>query len=155
MAEEEKGKVVGKKILSYIDKGVAASRKGLETAGKAISDFGDKSVHRIEIAQLKGKQEKTFTALGELVHQKILAGETSVSAADEEIAAKEAEIVRLAGEIEKHEEAIKEIKNAEKEKPAGEHAESEAPVEAEIVSESEDAGEAEAPAEDETPSDGQ
>ena len=38
---------IGKTILEYIDKGVEAGKKGLKTAGVAISDLGDKSVKGI------------------------------------------------------------------------------------------------------------
>ncbi|MBO4404450.1 MAG: hypothetical protein J5780_03870 [Treponema sp.] len=56
------------KILSFLERGFAASKKGLKNAGSAISDFGDKSVLRIENSQIKGKIEKNFAKLGEYAY---------------------------------------------------------------------------------------
>ena len=51
-------------LKQYIDKGVEASKKGLKTAGTAISEFGDKSVVKIDISHLKGQLEKKYQELG-------------------------------------------------------------------------------------------
>lgn len=66
-AAEEKGNSSFKnKFLKFLDSGVEASKKGINNAGKAISDFSDKSVVRIEITQLNSKLEKLYKELGKL-----------------------------------------------------------------------------------------
>ena len=43
----------GSSVLDFIDKVAESGKKGFRAAGDAISDFGDKSVIRIELGQLK------------------------------------------------------------------------------------------------------
>lgn len=60
-------KLFAKTLKQYLDKGVEASKKGLKTAGSAISEFGDKSVNKIDIVQLKSRLEKKYQELGQAV----------------------------------------------------------------------------------------
>lgn len=60
-------KLFAKTLKQYLDKGVEASKKGLKTAGSAISEFGDKSVNKIDIVQLKSRLEKKYQDLGQAV----------------------------------------------------------------------------------------
>ncbi|GEM_PF-2230218 len=83
--EEKKGSDMREKIKSYIDIGVAASQKGLKSAGKAITDFGDKSVQRIELTKLRTKEGKAFAELGKAVYKKLSSKAASVEASDEEL----------------------------------------------------------------------
>jgi len=68
MADKKNKNENWEKILSFLEKGFAASKKGLKSAGNAISNFGDKSVLRIENTQIKSKIEKRFLKLGEYVY---------------------------------------------------------------------------------------
>ncbi len=95
----------GKTILSYIDKGVEASKKGLKTAGNAISDFGDKSVNRIELTQLKGRLEKNYADLGKLAYA-ALKENTPLSSEAPETAALVQSISKNLEDIKKHEENL-------------------------------------------------
>lgn len=64
---EKKKSEFGRTLKSYLNKGVEASRKGIKSAGSAIGEFGDKSVIRLDIAQLKSKLDKELRNLGEAV----------------------------------------------------------------------------------------
>ncbi len=72
------------KFFSFLDSGVEASKKGIKSAGSAISDFGDKSVVRIELTQLNSKLEKSYKSFGELCYKKLSESET-LSNADEDV----------------------------------------------------------------------
>ena len=105
-----------KKFLGIIDSGVEASKKGIKTAGSAISDFGDKSVVRIELTQLNSKLEKTYRELGEAVARRLCTSdaadkEQSVTAQEEPIAGYLSVISTLKDEI-SHREAL--LKSEEK-----------------------------------------
>ena len=96
---------MGKKILEYIDKGVVLSQKGLKSAGKAISDFGDKSVQRIELAQLKKKLEKEYNSLGKFVCDKFSEfPDSELSSSDVKTFIEK--IDALSADIKKHEDAV-------------------------------------------------
>ena len=104
----------GKKILSIFDKGVSASKKGIQNAGTAISDFGDKSVLRIEKSQLQSKADKAYAELGKLVFSKLSGSRSAfVTASDEGIADVITTIKTLLANISKHNDAINEGKPAE------------------------------------------
>ncbi len=98
---------VGKKILEYIDKGVVLSQKGLVSAGKAISAFGDKSVQRIELAQLKRKLSKEYYSLGKFLYDKFSTFEDAeVTAADADIKAFMEKISKIQDDIKIHEDML-------------------------------------------------
>lgn len=113
---------IGKTILDYIDRGVEASKKGLKSAGNALSEFGDKSVLKIELSQLKSQLAKNYTELGKTCY-KILRGDNQG-----ELSTGNAEIVKLLDAVEKteeniakHEEALKKPKESKtKDAPAAE-----------------------------------
>ena len=87
----------------------------LDSAGNAISDFGDKSVVRIEITQLNSKLDKAYKELGRTVYEALSQGEgTSVSSGDENIASKLTGIKELLEGIEKREKALSEEKKSKK-----------------------------------------
>lgn len=116
MAEEGKKTMSewGKKILSIFDKGVSASKKGIQSAGSAISDFGDKSVLRIEKSQLQNKADKAYAELGKLVFAKLSSSRSAfVTASDEGVSDVITTIKSLLSNITKHEEAINEGKASE------------------------------------------
>ncbi len=106
---------IGRSILDYIDKGVAASKKGFKAAGEALSDFGDKSVLRVELGQLKGKKSKAIVRLGELAYSRLAENsEAALKAGDADVAELIAELVKLDANIQKHEKELA----AEQEKKA-------------------------------------
>ena len=99
---------VGKRILDFIDKGVEASKKGIHTASVAINKFGDKSVTHIELAQLKVRLEREYTAFGKTVYASLKDSEdTSVDFAQEDIAGFVTTIGTLLANIQKKEDALK------------------------------------------------
>lgn len=65
---------VWKSITEVADKVIASSKKGLESAGSAINEFGDKSVLRIELTQLKSKLGKLYKEFGEYAAESLSAG---------------------------------------------------------------------------------
>ena len=99
--DEKKSSDVREKIMSYIDIGVAASQKGLKSAGKALSDFGDKSVQRIELTKLKAKEDRAFVKLGKAVYEKLSSKTASVEASDEDLTEILAAIAQLEKDIKK------------------------------------------------------
>lgn len=72
-------KLFAKTLKQYLDKGVEASKKGLKTAGSAISEFGDKSVNKIDIVQLKSRLEKKYQELGQAVADQLSEDGISIS----------------------------------------------------------------------------
>ena len=80
---------------------------GLKSAGNAISDFGDKSVLRIELQQLKGKKNTALGELGKIAYKTFLGEEKSLSAENEEIKKIMSELKDLDSNIKKHEDALK------------------------------------------------
>lgn len=72
-------KLFAKTLKQYLDKGVEASKKGLKTAGSAISEFGDKSVNKIDIVQLKSRLEKKYQELGQAVAEQLAEDGISIS----------------------------------------------------------------------------
>ena len=75
---EKQKSTLREKIFNMLGKGVSASKKGIKTAGNAISDFGDKSVLRIENSQIKSRIEKKYAQLGSYVYS-VLAEKKSAS----------------------------------------------------------------------------
>ncbi len=114
MEKKEKGEGkqnFGKTILDYIDRGVEASKKGLKSAGDALSDFGDKSVLKIELSQLRTQLVKNYTELGKACY-KILRGENAgegshLSSDNTEIVSLLDAVSKTEENIARHEEALK------------------------------------------------
>ena len=94
---EDKKNSFSKTFFEYLDKGVEASKKGLKTASTAVSDFGDKTVLKIELTQLNNKVEKKYTELGKLMYK-----ESPLVIENEEIKKVIQEINDLNADIEKH-----------------------------------------------------
>jgi len=115
-APQEKQSLVTR-IKAYIDRGVEASKKGIKTAGNAISDFGDKSVLQIELSQLKAKLAKEYTSLGEVSYA-LLTGKTkTVKPTSAKVCDLLPKIAACVKDIKKHEKQIKEMeKDAESKK---------------------------------------
>lgn len=95
-------------LKSYVDKGLSASKDALDKAGKAVSKFGDESILKIEIQQLKSQIKKETSALGEYV---LNAFETE---SKESVAASEEKVIEILNkikgarkEIEEREEKLK------------------------------------------------
>ena len=97
------------KIMRAIDSGVEASKKGLATAGSAISDFGDKSVIRIELSQLNAKLDEVYQEIGKFCFDKIAGGEASVSASDEVLSQKITAAKDLLAKMKEKEEALSQV----------------------------------------------
>lgn len=77
------------------------------SAGKAISAFGDKSVHRIELAQLKKKLSKEYYSLGKFLYDKFSNFEDAeVTAADADIKAFMENISKIQDDIKIHEDML-------------------------------------------------
>ena len=103
---------IGKTILEYIDKGVEAGKRGFKSAGEAISDFGDKSVKNIELAQLKTRKNKAFAQLGKYVWETLkLEENTSLSKEDEKIKYYMEGLAKLEADITSHEKFFEEAKS--------------------------------------------
>mgnify|MGYP007101898518 CR=1 FL=1 len=107
---------IGKTILEYIDKGVEAGRKGLKSAGVAISDLGDKGVKSIELQQLKMKKNKALAQLGKYVWETLkTGGETaSLTSSDEKIKYYMEGLEKLQQNIDSHEKYFEEAKTKNK-----------------------------------------
>lgn len=74
-------------LKEYVNKGVAASKIALDKAGKAVSKFGDESVLKIEIQQLKSQIKKEKAELGELAFKTFMEqGAQSLPINDENVA---------------------------------------------------------------------
>ena len=65
------------KFFDFLDKSVNASKNGLKTAGQKISDFGDKSVQKIELSQQKSKLETLYKAFGKEAYAYLSASKNS------------------------------------------------------------------------------
>lgn len=96
---------MGRTILSYIDRGVEASKKGFKSAGNAISDFGDKSVLRIELSQLKAKKAKALNELGVYTYTAIVE-QNEINVHDETFVHIIDSLKKVSEDIEKHETAL-------------------------------------------------
>ena len=110
MAEKkENDGTFGKTVLDYIDRGVEAGKRGFKSASSAISDFGDKSVRRIELTQLKSKLAKSYSKLGSYAFEKFVSEKVEglSPAGDEELALMIEEIKKIQKDIQKHEKALK------------------------------------------------
>ncbi|NLM00721.1 MAG: hypothetical protein GX220_04630 [Treponema sp.] len=55
------------KMKSFFDKSVEVSKDALSKTGKAVQEFSDKSIVRIEIKQLENKIQKEYVELGSKV----------------------------------------------------------------------------------------
>ena len=89
-------------LKGFFDKGVLATKQALGKASKAASKFGDESILKIEIQQLKSQIKKDKTELGELAYKTFVTDE-----ADSLLASDEA-VTKLLESIKKAEEDIKE-----------------------------------------------
>lgn len=72
--DSEKTSAFKKEIRELLDSGLKASKKGLRKASKAISEFGDVSVIKIDITKFKVKLEKNMLSLENYVQQFSLTG---------------------------------------------------------------------------------
>lgn len=72
-------KLFAKTLKQYLDKSVELSKKGLKSAGSAISEFGDKSVNKIDIVQLKNRLVKKYQELGQAVADQLAEDGISIS----------------------------------------------------------------------------
>ena len=89
-------------LKGFFDKGVLATKQALGKASKAASKFGDESILKIEIQQLKSQIKKDKAELGELAYKTFVTdGTDSLQASDEAV-------TKLLESIKKAEEDIKE-----------------------------------------------
>lgn len=100
-------KLFAKTLKQYLDKGVEASKKGLKTAGSAISEFGDKSVNKIDIVQLKSRLEKKYQELGQTVAEQLAEDGISISKDSIVVSEKLSSIKELKEKIHEKEKALK------------------------------------------------
>ena len=124
MTKEQKDKAakIWDDVKGGLEKGYAASKKGLAKAGVAIQKFSDKSVVAVEKKQLESKRKKSYARLGDIAAKKLSAKNASpISASDEDVAALLKEIAGFNKEIAKCEKQLKEFETDGKkssEKPA-------------------------------------
>lgn len=118
--DKEKAKEVGRKFMGFLDMGVEASKKGLQSAGQAINEFGDKSVNQFEISKLNGKIEKIYREIGEMIFEKADSGSGPVL--PEDVTAKISEIKKLKDDILVHEQKIRSYDNKGAREPEPESA---------------------------------
>lgn len=100
-------KLFAKNLKQYLDKGVEVSKKGLKSAGSAISEFGDKSVNKIDIVQLKNRLVKKYQELGQAVAEQLVEDGISVSKDSIVVSEKLSSIKELKEKIHEKEEALK------------------------------------------------
>lgn len=100
-------KLFAKNLKQYLDKGVEVSKKGLKSAGSAISEFGDKSVNKIDIVQLKNRLVKKYQELGQAVAEQLVEDGISVSKDSLVVSEKLSSIKELKEKIHEKEEALK------------------------------------------------
>lgn len=100
-------KLFAKNLKQYLDKGVEVSKKGLKTAGSAISEFGDKSVNKIDIVQLKNRLAKKYQELGQAVAEQLAEDGISISKDSIVVSEKLSSIKELKEKIHEKEEALK------------------------------------------------
>lgn len=100
-------KLFAKNLKQYLDKGVEVSKKGLKTAGSAISEFGDKSVNKIDIVQLKNRLAKKYQELGQVVAEQLAEDGISISKDSIVVSEKLSSIKELKEKIHEKEEALK------------------------------------------------
>ncbi len=106
-SQKEKAQV-GKTIKKYLDKGVEASKKGLKTAGVALSEFGDKSMIHIDIAKLKSRLDKKYQELGKVVSEQLSESQDVTITKDSLVVSEKlSEISDLKNKIHEREEEIK------------------------------------------------
>ncbi|MDR3312778.1 MAG: hypothetical protein LBS64_06575 [Spirochaetaceae bacterium] len=87
-------------VKNLVDTGLAVSREALNKAGNAARDLGDKSVLRLELAQLEKKLAKNYESLGIQVSEAFATRKKdSLSASDAEISGFLHETARLTAEI--------------------------------------------------------
>lgn len=104
---------VWKSISEVADKVIESSKKGLKSAGSAINEFGDKSVLRIELSQLKSKLSKIYGEFGEWTVAALEDGDSaSIGKDDPKVAEYLAQIKSIRENIEKHEADIAAKKEA-------------------------------------------
>ena len=120
--QKDKAAKIWDDVKGGLEKGYAASKKGLAKAGVAIQKFSDKSVVAVEKKQLESKRKKSYARLGEIAAKKLSAKNASpISASDEDVAALLKEIAGFNKEIAKCEKQLKEFETDGKkssEKPA-------------------------------------
>lgn len=100
-------KLFAKNLKQYLDKGVEVSKKGLKSAGSAISEFGDKSVNKIDIVQLKNRLVKKYQELGQAVAEQLAEDGISISNDSLVVSEKLSSIKELKEKIHEKEEALK------------------------------------------------
>ena len=100
-------KLFAKNLKQYLDKGVEVSKKGLKSAGSAISEFGDKSVNKIDIVQLKNRLAKKYQELGQAVAEQLAEDGISISKDSIVVSEKLSSIKELKEKIHEKEEALK------------------------------------------------
>lgn len=106
----------GSSVLDFIDKVAESGKKGFRAAGDAISDFGDKSVIRIELGQLKSKLGKTYSDLGKNIYEKIDGQKLEQISLTDDLALSELvdSIRKIKADIKKHEDTLESIKKEKK-----------------------------------------
>lgn len=95
-------------LKGYFDKGVEGLKSVIDKSGKAASKFGDESILRIEIQQLKSQIKKDMLALGELASKAFIDdGADSLLASDERVLNILESIKKARDEISLREEKLK------------------------------------------------
>ena len=107
--DSEKTSAFKKEIRELLDSGLKASKKGLRKASKAISEFGDVSVIKIDITKFKVKLEKKYVEFGKLCSTILIDRKTtSVTKKTEGVEELIAEIEKLKKKISDEEKKLKE-----------------------------------------------
>lgn len=98
------------KVLSVISKTVKVSKKGLKSAGQAISDFGDKSVLKIENSQIRARIEKKYAELGSYVYAALISkNPADISMKNADVKSIVSDIDRFFSQVSKNETSIKAV----------------------------------------------
>lgn len=98
---------IGEKIKKAFTRGAEVSKDALEKAGDKVQEFSDKSLIRIEKKQLESKRDHKYMELGKMIYDLMEAGNVSVNASEEEVAALKNEIKKYSEEILQKEDLLK------------------------------------------------
>lgn len=103
--DNEKSSIFKRELKDFFNTSFKFSKKGLKKAGEAISDFGDTSVIKIDIAKYNLKLEKNYLELGKLCAESFTKGKkASISKKDEDV-------VKILESIEKLRKSIEDAEN--------------------------------------------
>ena len=104
------------KLKDILDKGVESSKGALNKAGTAAKTFGDTSVLKIEIQQLKAKRKKAEEELGSYALKKFLEGSENISYEEQSVKDIIEQVKKIDSTIEEKKQELAKIQKEQEEK---------------------------------------